>query len=170
MKRMQTHAFRIFRKVEDTQRGHAVFGSTTRQSHPAAGIGATGAPTISADVVAALDKNARRVAVQYDVVTAHVSAERGGADRAWSAKAQMVIIRTDANQVGIAIRINLHAADEEDMIAPVLNAIKAMTGIAVRFRPAHHSPVPAKSRHWQAVEVGHVHARAQKDQFHVRPA
>ena len=66
--------------------------------------------------------------------------------------------------------IDLHAADEEDVVVPVLHAIKAVARIAIGFRPAHHSPIPGKGGHRQGVQVGHIQARAEKDQFHVWPA
>src|SRR5689334_472577 len=101
--------------------------------------------------------------VQYNVVEPHMRTERGGANRNRARKLQMLIIRTDANQVGVPIRINLYAANEKYVPVPILDAIKTMTRVAVRFRPPHNAPVPPKGRQGQAVEMEDIHTRAQKD-------
>src|SRR5262245_55803588 len=148
MERMETHALGVVSKVHDAQWSHAVFRSAARQPQPAASVGASGAPAVGTDVVAALDKNTRRMTVEDNVITAYVRAERGSANRPWSTKAELTIIRPNADQVRIAVRVNLYPADEEHMIMPIFHALKAVTRVAVRFRPAYHPPIPTKRRHW----------------------
>ena len=106
--------------------------------------------------------------IKHDVVASDVCRQRRRTHRSRSAKTQPPIVRADADQITVAEAVHLHPADEEHMLVPVLHPVEAMPRIAVGFRPTHHAAVPAESRHRQVVQMGHVHARAEKDQFHVR--
>src|SRR5262245_4169540 len=103
--------------------------------------------------------------IQYDVVTPYMRAQSGRADRAWAAKLEATVVRTNAYEVGVAIRIYLHAANKKHMVIPFFDSIKSMTSVAIRFRPTHNTSIPTKSRHRQTVQVKNIHARAEKNKF-----
>src|SRR5262245_24145070 len=92
--------------------------------------------------------------------------ECGGANRTRATEFEMTIIRTNTNQISIPIGIDLDPTNEEDIFVPILHSIKTMPSIAVRLRPPHHPPIPAKGGHRKAVQMRDIHTRTQKDEFH----
>ena len=66
------------------------------------------------------------------------------------------------------MRVHLHPADEEDPLLPVPDVSETVPRIAVRLGPAYDAVVPGERRQRQAVQMRHVHARAEEDQVHVR--
>ena len=155
-------------EVHDAQRGDAILRPASRQAQLPACVRATVAPADRASVVAAFDKDAGGVRIQHDVVAADMCAERRRADRTRAAEAQLGVVRSDSDQVGIPVRIHLHPADEEDPLLPMPDVRETVSRVAVRLRPAHDSVVPGERRQRQAVQMRHVHARAEEDQVHVR--
>lgn len=77
---MQAQVFRVPGEVHNTQRCDAILWATSGQTKAVARIGAPGAPSVSADVVATFDENPWGVTVEHDVVATHMGAERGSAD------------------------------------------------------------------------------------------
>src|SRR5580704_16288010 len=105
--------------------------------------------------------------VEHDVVAPYVSAQRRCPDRSRPAELEPLVVRANADQVRIAERIDLDSADKENIVGPVLYSIEAVAGVAVRFGPPHHPPVPAVRRHRYRLEMRDVHAHPEKDQVDI---
>src|SRR5512146_2934362 len=129
MERAQAHPPRFLLEVHHAKRRHDVLRPSAGKTQLAARVSAAVAPSIGADIVAALDQQARAVAVEHDVIAADVGAECWRADRAGAAELQAPVIGTDTDQVGVAEAVDLDAADEKDVVAPVLEPVEAMAGV-----------------------------------------
>src|SRR5690242_18306212 len=96
-----------------------------------------------------------------------MSAQGRRTDRTRSAKSEPPVILANTNQVSIAVSIDLNAADEKHIVRPIFDAVEAVAGIAVRFRPSYHAAVPSERRHRNCFEMRDVHPYSQEHQFHV---
>ncbi len=164
----QAQALLLVGEIHDAERRHAISGAATGQAESRACIRTALAPADGADEVAARHEDARRVAVQHEVVAADVRGQRRRADRTGAAEPEPVVVLADADQVGVAERIDLQAADEEHPAVPVLDLVEAVPAIAEGLGPAHDPVVPAEGGQRDLVEMVHVHARAKEHELHVR--
>ena len=158
MHRFQPHPLALLLEIEDAQRRDAEARPAAGQVQLVARIGAAFAEAEARAPVEPLGQRLLVVIVDVEIVAADVGAHAGGADAAGPAHLQMMEVAADADQVGVAVGVDLQAADEEDRLAPPLVEVRPDIVVVEIFGPARRAPVGdelERLEHLDVAQIGH---------------
>ena len=158
MHRFEPHPLGLLLEIEDAQRRDAEARPAARQVELLARVGAALAKAEARAPVEPLGQRLLVVIVDVEIVAADVGPHAGGADAARPAHLQMIEVAADADQVGVAVGVDLQAADEEDRLAPALVEVRPAVVVVEEFRPARGAPVGdelERLEHLDVAQIGH---------------